>query len=110
MLSNLSEKLKNWWSNLESMALKGLGELWDSCRIPLVLFGTIIVILKFRNILINFLIKNAKQVYNNAQKQNQSEILKEDRDNKQADQLVQETKDLQQQETQPVADDWYKDK
>ena len=108
-LKSLYSRFSQAWSDFKALATKDFKTLWIEYRTILILLGALILTLKFRQWLIDFLVSSSKQLFQSTQKQSQSDQLKEDTANKAADTLVQDAKDLPAQET-PVGEDWYKKK
>jgi hypothetical protein len=95
--------LKAFWAKLNS----DVKALWADDKVFLILFGIVIFIVKFRNLLIDLLVSNANNTVTKADKKDASLAATESKDNAQADQLVQQAKEETAKE-QPVDVNWYK--
>lgn len=113
---NMLDKLKTLYTkflqtlaNFKSLLSKDISELWDNYKSFLLVFGAIVLTVKFRQILIDLIVKASKSLFNSAEKKSSSLQEKEDINNKKADELVKESENLPQKE-EPTNDDWYKKK
>jgi hypothetical protein len=77
------------WQALKALAEKDFKTLWNEYRYVFIALSIVIVGLKWRTWLINFIVSDSKQMYQNAQNKNQSLEIKED--------------------STQVTEDWYKD-
>jgi hypothetical protein len=100
-------KIKAGWTSLTTLAEKDFLELWVSYRTVFILFGAAILTLKFRDLLVDFIVSSSKRLFQSTQKKSDSLETKEDTLNKQADALVQQATQLPATE-KPVTDDWNK--
>jgi hypothetical protein len=82
--------------------------LWQEHRLFFIIFGAVILLIKFRDIAIDLLVSGGKKTLTNAKKEDASLAVEENKDNAQANQLVEHAKELPAQE-EPVKPDWYKD-
>jgi hypothetical protein len=96
--------LKDQWAKVN----QDLKTLWNNNRIFLILLIPVILIIKFRSILIDIIVNASKQQIQNAQNKDAKLKGKEDQANAQANQLVDEANKLGSQERPPVDADWYK--
>ena len=99
----MGEKLKAIWAKTNS----DVKELWNKDKVFLFVFGFLILVVKFRDFLINQLVSGGKKVEDKSQKQSDVLATQENQDSQQASQLVQQAQDLPQTE-KPVDDDWNK--
>jgi len=108
-LKSLVSGLKSFVANFKAKASKDLSELWKDYKGFLIVFGALILTLKFRELLVSFLLNSSKRFFQGAQKKSASLDLKENKDDAQSNALVEQAQDLPKTE-QPVTVDWYKDK
>lgn len=105
-LNNLWAKISQGWTNIKTLAENDLSTIWTEFRIPLILLVVILTI-KFRDLVINLIVGNAKKLFNNTQKQSQVLQTQENKDNQQANALVQEAENLS--DTEKLVDEnWNK--
>ena len=88
---------------------QSLGDLWAKDKAFLFLFGVIILIVKFRSILIDILVKSGKEEADKAKQENDKLLQQENQASTEADKLVEQAKN-EPSKQQPVTDDWYKKK
>src|SRR5271166_455862 len=100
-------KLKAQLASLEALAAKDLSELWQAYRTPLILFGGIILYMKSRDLILSYLLNSGKRAEQSALAKDAQMQAQENKDNQQADALVQQAADLPKTE-QPVGTDWNK--
>lgn len=79
--------------------------LWQDHKLFFILFGVVIVIVKFRNVLIDLLVSNSKWIFDNATKKSLNLSGEEKKYNDEADKLIQGTEENQ---GSKVDSDWYK--
>jgi hypothetical protein len=84
-----------------------LKDIWNTDKVFFVTFGFLILVVKFRDILIGLLVNNSKNVLQTSQDKDKTLSAQEAQANEDANTLVQKAKDEPSQET-PVTDDWYK--
>lgn len=108
------ERLKTICASIEAIykgiitkASQDAKDIWNQDKAFFFLAGALILTIKFRQILINIIIGNAKDLFNSAQKQDAKDQNLENKANAQADQLVQDAQQAPAQE-QPVNTDWNK--
>jgi hypothetical protein len=77
-------QLKAFWAKLNS----DVGDLWQNSRSFLIIFGVLIIFLKFRDIALNLLISGAQRIFNNATNQSGADQKQENQDNQNADSLI----------------------
>jgi hypothetical protein len=99
----LNSLLSTFWAKLNT----DVSELWNDSKFFVITFGVIIAVIKFREIIINFIIGNAKSIFNNAQNSSNADQNQENQDNSAAQQLINEANQLPNDEP-PVSDDWFK--
>lgn len=84
-----------------------LKDLWEKNKLFFLILIPIIVLIKFRDVFINLLVKGAKREVDQTQQQDATLAKKEDQANAQANQLVQDANQLG--ENKPTVDEnWYK--
>lgn len=97
------KKLKAFWAKINS----DINDLWEKDKGFLLLFGVIILVVKFRDILISLIVASSKRLFDKTQQQSDALKTKEDSDNAAADKLVEEANKLTN-SNPPPGDDWYK--
>lgn len=102
MFEKLKASLATLWAKLHT----DVADLWQRDKAFLVAFGVIILVIKFREIAIDFLVSGGKKVFDKAQAQSDALQKQENNDNASADKLVEEAKTLTDSKT-TVKDDWY---
>lgn len=101
-------QVDQWLKDQASKINQDFKTLWNNNRIFLILLIPIILIIKFRNVIIDILVNASKQQIEDAQNKDAKLKTKEDQAKAQANQLVDEANKLGQQPQQPVDVDWYK--
>lgn len=99
------DKLRAFWAKINT----DLQELWAKDKLFVAIFGMLILIVKFRNIAIDLLVSNGKQIANDAQKKDETLAAQENQDKAAADKLEEQAKEEPSKET-TVDSDWYKKK
>jgi hypothetical protein len=99
----MGAKLAAFWAKVKQQFV----DIWDKDKGIVVLVAIVAVIVKFRDILLDYLINSAKNVDKNAQKQDSKLADQETQLKQQADAAVQQAAQEPQKE-EPVTDDWYK--
>ena len=94
--------MKSFWAKLNSE----LKSLWDNDKLFFLVFIPIIVIVKFRSYLINWLVNDAKQTIQDTSTQDKTLIQNISKENQEADKLIQNVSQIGSEET-PVGPDWY---
>ena len=97
----MGDKLKAFQDKLNT----DISELWANDKLFLIIFGVLILIVKFRSVLISLIVENGKQIFDAATKKDAQLAASEDQNNKEADKLVQHSKDAAD-SNEPVSDDW----
>lgn len=97
----MDEKLKAFWAKLNS----DIADLWEKDKLFLIIFGVLILVIKFRSILIDLIISNSKTIFNDAKKEDANLKQQEDQANQAADQLVKHAEEIGKNEG-TVTDDW----
>jgi len=100
----MDQWLKNQWEKINS----DLKTLWNNNRIFLILLIPLILIVKFRRILIDIIVNVSKQQVQDAKNKDAELKNKEDKANAQANNLISEADKLENQEHLPVDVNWYK--
>lgn len=99
----MKEKLQAFWAKLNT----DVGSLWQESKFFVIIFGILILVVKFRSVLISLLVADSKHIFDDATKKS-DELKKQENDaNSSADKLVEEAKKLAD-SNKPVEDDWYK--
>jgi hypothetical protein len=84
-----------------------IGTLWSQYKVFFIIFGILILIWKFREIIIDLLVSSSREAVKDAQKQDQALRGEEKKANDQADQLRKEADALD--DNKPKVDeDWHK--
>ena len=83
--------------------------LWSDHKLFFIIFGLLVLIVKFREILIDILVKSTKDTMNDATKKDDKLKTEEDQAKAAADKLVEDAKNEPSKE-KPVDDDWFKKK
>lgn len=97
----MKEKLQAFWAKLNTE----ISTLWENNKIFVIVFGALILIIKFREVIISFLVADSKRIFDNATKESDSLKKQQDSYNSSADKLVEEAKQLPNHEG-PVGTDW----
>ncbi len=84
-------------------------DLWNNHKVFFVIFGALLLIVKFRDVLIDLLVSSAKNTLEDAKKEDGKLEGEENRAKSDADKLVQAAKEEPLKE-KPVDADWYKKK
>lgn len=95
--------LQAFWLKLNT----NLGELWQSSKWFVILFGIVILIIKFHTVLIDILISNANRIFSSATKTSDASQARENQDNQQANALIQDANSLPGQQ-KPIDENWNK--
>lgn len=84
-----------------------IAKLWENNKIFLICFGLLILVIKFQDVIFDFLVKSSKKLVEDSAKKDQELKQEQDQANNQANQLVQEAQDLG--NNRPAVDEnWYK--
>ena len=99
----MDQILKNFWSKLNG----DIGELWKNNKVFLIVFGVLILVVKFREVIINILVSSARRAMENAKEQDA--VLKGNQDsaNNAANQLRDDAVKLGENKP-PVDENWNK--
>lgn len=81
--------------------------LWDNHKLFLIFFGALILIVKFRDVLIDILVSSSKKLLQDTKDKDKVLVNEENKAKDDAAALVQKAKDEPLKE-KPVDDDWYK--
>lgn len=82
-------------------------ELWADHKIFFIIFGVLLIVVKFRDLIIDILVSSAKRTVDSAKKED-SQLAKQEGDaSKAADDLVAKANSEAGKE-QPISDDWNK--
>lgn len=84
-------------------------DLWNNHKVFFVVFGLLVLIVKFREVLINILISSAKKTMEEAKKEDANLSSQENQAKADADALVKKAQEEPSKE-QPVDADWFKKK
>lgn len=99
----MDDQLKAFWALLNTDART----LWANNKIFFIVFGLLILIIKFRSVIIDLLVSDSKQLLADTQKKDQQLKSEEDKTNSQANQLVSDANKLDQNKP-TVGEDWNK--
>ena len=99
----MDAKLKALWASIKAQII----DIWNRSKIFIISFFSLLLIAKFRNIMLDWLISNSKKIDTNAHKEDTKAAETESKDSQKADALVAQAKALPATET-PVTEDWYK--
>lgn len=83
------------------------GDLWANHKLFLIGCGALILIVKFREVLIDILVSSSKTLIADTKKQSDVLVTQENEANKQANDLIAKAKEEPSKNT-PSDDDWYK--
>jgi hypothetical protein len=97
------EKLKASAASLWAKLHADIADLWKRDKAFLVAFGAIILVIKFREIAIDFLVSSGQKLFTKAQAQSDALQKQETSDNTNANKLVEEAKKLT--DSNPTVDD-----
>lgn len=106
-LTALKTSIVTTYKGIIAKASQDIKDIWAKDKGFFILFGALILTIKFRQILMNLIIGNAKALFNSAQKQSNQDQTKENQANTQANALEQQAEQLPSQE-QPITPDWNK--
>lgn len=95
--------LQEFWAKVNLDA----SDLWEKDKLFFILFGVVILIVKFRSLLVDLIVSDSANVLKNAEKDDSALAKDEKANNQAADQLVQHAQQLSSQEGK-VTDDWNK--
>lgn len=112
----MKDKLKAFWAKIQPI-LSTIGtkihadiaDLWEKDKAFLVIFGVIILSVKFRQIMISLLVSGGKLLFAKSQQTSETLEKQEANYNSSADKLVEQAKETVQSDTS-VGDDWYQGK
>jgi hypothetical protein len=97
----MGTRLKAFWAKLNT----DVSELWNNSKIFVVIFGIIIVILKFRNVFMDLIVANAKDIFKDASQQGSELQDQENQNNQEADQLISDANEIGKDQP-PISPDW----
>lgn len=97
----LNTGLSTFWSKLNT----DISELWQNSKVFVIIFGILIAVIKFHNVLIDLIVSGSKTLFQNTQQKSDSDQDQENKDNQQANQDAQDANNLPNGEA-PVNDDW----
>ena len=100
LYASLKANAQSFWTKITS----DVGLLWQKEKGFVIAFGIIILVVKFREILINIIVSSSKALFQNAEKQSTKLDNQENKDNVAADNLVKEANQLPTDE--PVDPNW----
>ena len=98
---SLKVRAQSFWTKVTS----DVGTLWQKEKGFVIAFGVIILVVKFREILINIIVSSSKALFQNAEEQSTKLDNQENKDNAAADNLVQQANQLPNDE-KPVDPNW----
>lgn len=103
-MNNLIQSVKDYYNNKVKPFLKNM---WLQNRVLFWISAAIVLVIKYRDILISILVNSGKKIYTQSQ-QKSDELQKQEKDlNDQANALVDQAKNAPDSE-KPVDPDWYK--
>jgi anionic cell wall polymer biosynthesis LytR-Cps2A-Psr (LCP) family protein len=97
------DKLKALWAKIN----QPLADIWEKDKVFFIIFGLVILVAKFRGVLIDLIVGQAKKTVDSAQKEDEKLSKEEKSDSDQADALVAKSDELPKEEPK-VTEDWYK--
>ena len=97
----MDSRIKDFFAKME----QDLKDLWVNNKIFVILFGVIILIVKFRSLFASFLISDSKKTFENAVAKDSTLKTEENDANQQANALVEKAK-TETLSTPPVDEDW----
>lgn len=93
----------SFWTKLNS----GFGELWSSSKLFVIIFGVLILIIKFKSVIIDILLKDSKDVLQNTIDKDAKLQQQQNAANDAANALIKQAEDLD--KNKPgVGEDWNK--
>ena len=99
----MDEKLKALWAKFNQDAKS----VWTNNKIFFIIFGVVLLVIKFRNVIIDLLLSSAKQIEADAKKEDSKLASQENQANTEADKLVQQAQEEPAKQP-PVDVNWYK--
>jgi len=99
----MGAKLQAFWAKVKQQIV----DLWDKDKGIFLLIAIAAIVVKFRDLFLDYLINSAKRVDKNAQKQDSKLSDQETQLKQQADAAVQQAQEEPKKEA-PVDDNWYK--
>lgn len=103
----MGAKIKAYLQALYVKLTTDVGQLWQTDKGFVILFGVVILAIKFHSILIDLIVSNSKAIFDSTKKTSDVLQKKEDDANAQANHLVENAKKLPESEV-PIDDDWNK--
>lgn len=82
-------------------------QLWENHKLFLVLFGLVLIVIKFQDFFFDLLVKSSKKQVAEATKQNQALLNEQNKANDKSDQLRQEAEDMGKNRPE-VDENWHK--
>ena len=98
-------KIQAWLQAFKAKASQDWKDIWNSDKAFFFLAGAIVLIIKFREVLISLLLSSTKHISDESKAEDATLAKKEDTANTQADALVKQADQLPTQEP-PVDPDW----
>lgn len=99
----MDEKLKVFWAKLNS----SFSDLWANNKLFLLVFGVLIVIVKFRQVLIGIIVAGSKRLLESTANKDSRLAMEEEEAKRKADELVKKAQEEPNQE-KPVDENWHK--
>lgn len=96
------DNLKALWAKIKAVA----SDLWSKYNIFLIIPAAILLIIKYRDLIIDILLNSSKRVEDKAKKEDSKLATEENQAKTQADELVKKAAEEPSKE-QPVSEDWY---
>ena len=104
-IANAYASVKTSTGTFRSKLRTDIGELWQENKLFVFVFGALILVIKFREILINIIVANGKTIFNNATQQSAKDQKKEDQNNQDANALIKQAEDIGK-NSPSIPDDW----
>lgn len=99
----MDQKIKDFWNKLNS----DIAELWKNNKLFLIIFGVLILVIKFRTIIINLLIENSKELMKKNKEKDKNLQQQEEDYKKQSEYFLEKAKESSKDKS-PIKEDWYK--
>lgn len=100
-------KIQTWLQAFKAKASQDWKDIWNGDKAFFFAAGAIVLIIKFREVLISILLSSMKHIEDESQTKDTDLVKKENTDNAAANSLVQQANEEPTKE-KPVTDDWNK--
>jgi hypothetical protein len=101
----MGSKIKAFFQALWAKLNTDLHQLWEDDKFFVILFGAFIALIKFHQLIINYLVFTSKLIFDNAQKKSADLQQAEDQADQEASQLIDDAGNLGNNTNTP-GDDW----